>query len=193
MPAMSEVYIPRSKTPRTHTPKPAPGRLEILRSWLNTAPRKGQRDLLTGAPDLERWLARHELLPVGIRVTVDEHLRGVEIRDALHALASGDPKGPSRVDQVFRGLTYEVVFDGREGPRFVPKMAGVELAFGRLLGLFLDAEREGSWSRLRPCAACGRVFHDASNRGHRKWCTDRCGERVRTANARRRARYGPKR
>lgn len=190
---MAREKAPRSKKPRIATPRKAPGDLEILRSFLNTAPRDGHRDRLAAPEELKRFLAGHGWLAIGAPPSETEHRRGLEIRDALLALLRDDEDGPSRIRDVFRGLTYEVVFSDRGVPRFSPRAEGGELALSRLLGIFVDARRGGRWSRLQPCAECGVIFYDASNRRHRKWCTDRCGERVRGARARRRARFGPKR
>ena len=36
----------------------------------------------------------------------------------------------------------------------------------------------GAWPRLKVCGACGRVFYDGL-RGTAKWCSLRCGDRMR--------------
>ena len=170
-------------------PRTAPGDLRKLQDLLRTAPRGQRVDRLRTPAELTRWLTAQGLLSTGTEVTAEEHRRGVELRDALLAVLRHGSRAAGRLEEAGRSARFQVVFDDRGMPRYVPATRGVERAFATLLAIHLEARRGGSWARLKECPECGDVFYDVSNNRIGKWCTDRCGERVRGAKARRRRRY----
>lgn len=170
-------------------PRKAPEDLGILHDLVRTAPHGKRADRLAQPADLARWLIAHGLLPADAEVTTSEHRRGVALRDALTVLVRQGPRAVSRIEEVSRSVRFQLVFDDRGMPRYVPSSQGADRAFATLLTMYAEARRQGSWRRLKSCQECGRIFYDVSNNRIGKWCTDRCGERVRGAKARRRRRY----
>lgn len=139
--------------------------------------------------ELTRWLIAQGLLPTGAEVTVEEHRRGVELRDALLTHVRQGRRAAGRIEEVGRSARFQIVFDDRGMPGYVPAAQGFERAFAALLAIHVEAQRQGSWGRLKQCPECGDIFYDISNNRIGKWCTDRCGERVRGAQTRRRQKY----
>jgi predicted RNA-binding Zn ribbon-like protein len=172
-------------------PRTAPGDLRILQDLLRTTPRGKRADLLKTPTELTRWLTAQGLLPTGTEVTAEEHRRGVELRDALLAHVRHGRRAVGRLEEVSRTTRFQIVVDDRGMPRYVPAAQGFERAFATLLAMHVEARRQGSWGRLKECPECGDVFYDISNNRIGKWCTDRCGERVRGAKARSRRKYSP--
>ena len=61
-----------------------------------------------------------------------------------------------------------------------PRAGGVDGALGRLLVTIADAQREGTWPRLKACAAddCRYAFYDRSRNRSAVWCDMKvCGNR----------------
>lgn len=167
--------------------KTASGETETLRGFLNSAPH-GDRPETLGSPQaLARWMVSRGLLASGVELSKTQHRRALETRDALRGLLHGEAKAKTRFETVCGPLRYHIELDPRGIPRFRLVSEGpAERALGVLVGLFLEAQRTRRWKRLKPCQDCGEVFYDDSNNRTGKWCSHRCGERVRKANARRR-------
>ena len=68
------------------SPAAAPGRLELVRRFVNTRDIDRDTDAFETATDLERWLQDADLLPEGNRVRVGDVDRAVEVREALRAM-----------------------------------------------------------------------------------------------------------
>jgi len=160
--------------------------LETLRRFLNTVPREGRPDLLGSPEALARWLASQGLVPTGSELSDRQHRRALGLRAALLGHVQRDPEAQRRLETVCRDLRFELAFDDRDIPRFQPVSNGSERALGALVEIFVRARHARAWRRLKPCRECGRVFYDSSHNRVGKWCSDRCGDRVRAAKARRR-------
>ena len=62
-----------------------------------------------------------------------------------------------------------------------PRAGGVDGALGHLLVLIADAQRDGTWSRLKACPAedCQFAFYDRSRNRSAVWCDMKvCGNRA---------------
>src|SRR5690242_10470758 len=73
---------------------PAPGRLELVRQFVNTFDVDQQDEQLTGPERLAGWLAELGLQPAGERLGRADLERAVEVREALRALLAGNAGEP---------------------------------------------------------------------------------------------------
>ena len=178
---------------------PAPGVLEIVRSFVNTY----DADELTedlGSPDeLVGWLAGHELLGDAgpQRATAADLRRAIELREALRAhlrAHHGDPlrAGAAEVlDAAARRARLTVRFTGPDETALQPEASGVDGALGRLLAIVTAAIEDGTWRRLKVCPAddCQWAFYDESRNRSATWCDMKvCGNRAKVRGFRERAR-----
>jgi predicted RNA-binding Zn ribbon-like protein len=75
----------------------------------------------------------------------------------------------------------------------VPAGDAMERALGAVVAAVLDAERTGTWARLKACRkdSCGWVFFDHSRNRSSNWCSMTiCGNRTKTTLYRRRRTAG---
>jgi predicted RNA-binding Zn ribbon-like protein len=178
---------------------PAPGALEIVRSFVNTY----DADELTedlGSPDeLVGWLAGHELLSESgpQRATAADLRRAIELREALRAhlrAHHGDPlrAGAAEVlDAAARRARLTVRFTDVDVTALEPESGGVDGALGRLLAIVSAAIDDGTWRRLKVCPAddCQWAFYDESRNRSATWCDMKvCGNRAKVRGFRERAR-----
>jgi predicted RNA-binding Zn ribbon-like protein len=71
-------------------------------------------------------------------------------------------------------------FDAHGHAVVQPRAGGVDGALGRLLVTIADAQRDGTWSRLKACPAddCQMAFYDRSRNHSAVWCDMKvCGNR----------------
>lgn len=65
-------------------------------------------------------------------------------------------------------------------------------ALGTLLGFVHEAQSAGTWPRFKACASgeCRAAFYDFSKGRLGKWCTKRCGDKIRARAFRKAERSG---
>ncbi len=172
---------------RSRRPSRAPGELEVFRSFLNTG---GAREELGSVEQLESWLAARQLLPAGLELTAKSRRRALAVRDGLRAVlalprgARPDPRLVTELGQTLGGLRFELLLDAAGRPRFEPVAdQGLDAPIATLMAI--AARCVESWPRFKVCGACDRFFYDASSRRNAKWCSKRCGDRVRARKYRR--------
>jgi hypothetical protein len=159
--------------PGGRTPAPAP--LDLIQDFVNTEIPEWQVDELASPSQLLAWLRERDLLEADALVGAEEFLLAGEVRAFARVplrLAAGD--------------------DGR--PRLVASGEGVERALGTLLVIAHEAEREGTWPRMKACRkeSCGWLFYDYSRNRSGSWCSmSICGNRVKTRRYRERKRSSP--
>ncbi len=191
----------------------APGDLEIVQRFVNTLDIESGTDELDSPAGLGRWLAGRGLLapqaaggqvrPGDVPVSPSFLKAAVALREALrgvlssHVLAPGAPDGAQvrtaaaelrKIAGTLR-IRIEVGDDGRVAP--VPAGAGVKAALTRIVLIVAEAERAGTWSRLKACSAsdCRWAFYDRSPTRSGCWCSMRiCGSRAKSRAYRRRPR-----
>ncbi|BCI53424.1 hypothetical protein NIIDNTM18_27020 [Mycolicibacterium litorale] len=179
--------------------RPAPAPLDRVQALVNTIDIEIAQDRFALVEDARPWLVEQHLLDAGVPLTEDglAHVRAV--REALRALlvhnTGGPPPGAGHLD-----VLREVAAAGRVRAE-IDDHGAVELrAVGpsldeRLAGLLVvirDAQRDGTWSRLKACANddCRWVFWDQSRNRGGSWCDMAvCGNRLKNRDfrARRRA------
>jgi len=65
---------------------PAPGELEQVREFVNTWDAEDDVEKVRGPAELRDWLAEHDLIEAGARVTAADHRHAIEVREALRAM-----------------------------------------------------------------------------------------------------------
>jgi predicted RNA-binding Zn ribbon-like protein len=164
---------------------PAPGDLRIVQRLVNTADHEHGTDELATPEALATWLTRHGLLAKGTKLTqtdLDWARDAREaLRDALAANNGGDPaKAAARLDRIAARSPVVVRFSADCKSRLEPGSDDVDGALGRIFAIVALAQVDGSWARLRACAAaeCRAAFYDPSKSRTGKWCSmRRCGNR----------------
>jgi predicted RNA-binding Zn ribbon-like protein len=174
---------------------PAPGSLESVRAFINTMDIENGTDEISSPPALGAWLAEHGLIARGRRVTGQDHVLAVELREALRDLLEANtddlvpPDATARLDRIAMSVPLRVVFTGQ--PRLEPEPAGPAPALGRILANVYDAMSDGSWQRLKVCRndECRWAFYDSSRNRSSAWCSMAvCGNRMKGRAFRRRQR-----
>src|ERR1700674_2945803 len=173
---------------------PAPGRLELLRTYLNTVDLESGDDEFTSPERLSAWLGERGLVSRGTAlaqadlsaaITFRETLRDVLEPSAGHAESAG---AIARLDKIAAGVPLRVQMGAT--PRLEPgEAAGIEPAIGRLLAIIYESVTEGTWQRLKVCRSdtCRWAFYDSSRNRSGAWCTMAvCGNRQKGRTFRRR-------
>jgi predicted RNA-binding Zn ribbon-like protein len=168
--------------------EPAPGDLELVRAFVNTRDVEDGSDELESPAALDAWLAAHELLGEGAGARPADLKRAVAVREALRALLLANNGGPAPGEAAIAALTdaaraarLAVAFDGRGTARLAPAAEGPPAALGSLLAIVAAAQAEGTWPRLKACAAadCRWAFYDRSRNRSALWCSMQvCGNRA---------------
>jgi predicted RNA-binding Zn ribbon-like protein len=174
--------------------KPAPMPLLLVQSFVNTWEGDSGLDLLSEAKPALRWLASAGLLAAGRGVDVDELSRARAVREGIRALLvhSGGGPAPTKVelrplDQLARDARLHVALDRRGLVEFHSEGTGGRIELSRLLLVIRDAQKDGTWWRLKAChnSACLWAFYDRSHAGLGAWCDMAvCGNRVKNRNLR---------
>ena len=174
---------------------PAPGDLELVRSFINTWDAEDDVERLSGPAELRDWLAEHDLIDPSARVTAADHRHAVEVREALRAMLMAnagldlDPAAAGTLDAAARRARLSVHFDDHGHVHVEPEAAGASGALGRLLALVAAAQDEGTWTRLKACLAddCQWAYYDKSRNRSAVWCDmASCGNRQKVRSYRER-------
>lgn len=175
--------------------QPAPGGLETIRAFVNTLDVEDAEDDLATPDALVAWLAEHGLMEPQAATRADLR-RAVALREAFREILLGhhggyetDPAAAVTLEETARRSRLEIRFgpDGTARPE--PARGGVDGALGRLLAIAADAQREGTWQRLKSCPAddCRWAFYDRSRNRSAVWCNMAiCGNRAKVRSYRER-------
>jgi predicted RNA-binding Zn ribbon-like protein len=187
---MAESYDIRAKV------SVAPGRLELVRQFLNTRDVENEADELETSRGAHRWLVSHGLLRRNEGVSDPDRIGLIELREGLRALAlahNGFPLSPEelvRLNRQAANASIGAVFHSSDDVQLDRAKGNVHDAVSALLAIVCDAIREGTWSRLKSCQnveTCGWAFYDASRNRVGTWCSMAvCGNRAKTRAYRRR-------
>lgn len=166
----------------------APGRLEVVRAFVNTRNIEDGTDALATSADLAEWLAARHLAPPGLRLDAAAVQAATELREALRTLLRAHngaalETAPS-VDVLNRasvraGLRPVMAPDGSVGYR-VTRDGGIG-ALGVIVAIVYASEGQGLWTRLKACSAdaCQWAYYDDSRNRASRWCDMQvCGNRA---------------
>lgn len=181
-----------------HETRPAPAPLDRVQALINTVDMEIAQDRLARVGDARPWLIAQRLLGADAPLAERELVRLRDFREALRALlvenAGGPPADADDLavlrDVAAAGYTRAVIGDnGEVGLRAVGDTLVERL--GELLVIVRDAQRDGSWGRLKACANddCRWVFYDRSRNRGGSWCDMAvCGNRLKNRDFRARHR-----
>jgi predicted RNA-binding Zn ribbon-like protein len=182
---------PRTIPPSEEGP-PAPGELELVRSFINTRELDPDREELTDPAALDAWLASRGL-PVLEPATAEDLERALTFREALRSLAlanSGgelDPEAVAQLRAASGEATLRAWVDDDGAMAIAPSCDGVDALIARILSAVATAQETGEWQRLKVCTSneCLWAFYDRSRNRSRHWCSmDVCGNRAKTRSYR---------
>ncbi len=179
--------------------KPAPDPLGRIQALVNTVERPGGADRLARLDDARPWLIATELVAPDIDVTSEDLALVRDVREGFRSLLIHNAGGVAPTADALTKLREvaaagvaraDVGDDGQVRSQAVGDTLAARL--GALLFIVRDAQRDGSWSRLKACGndECGWAFYDRSRNHGGTWCEmSSCGNKLKNRDfrARRRA------
>jgi predicted RNA-binding Zn ribbon-like protein len=172
----------------------APGDLALIERFINTADRAAGTDQLIDTAGLAGWVESTGLPGAGEELDDADRRRVVELREALRELLAGGDAAPEAVAALERAgsdAPLVVAFGADGSARLAPAGTGASAVIAALLAIVARAQADGTWSRLKACAAesCGWAFYDRSRNRSRSWCSmSVCGNRAKARSFRARQR-----
>ena len=183
-----------------------PADLRLVEEFLNTLDVRSFRrhgldhvggDALPTPAALSRWLAGHGLVSRSARASTAELRIAHDLRTALRDAVTReqlDDQAFRRVNAVLTTMPVHVELAADGELRLAGSAGAVPRALADLLAIAVRHSADGSWRRLRACAApdCRWVFYDDSRSGAGRWCSmASCGNRAKTARYRARRGAAP--
>jgi predicted RNA-binding Zn ribbon-like protein len=179
----------------------APGALELVREFVNTADLMANQDELDTAAALVRWLAARGLVAGTTRATPADVRSAIDLREALRSIllahTDGEP-APAAAWEVVDGTSerarLRVRFSSDGAAALEPDASGIDCGLGRLLAIVHDAIAHGAWPRMKACRddECLWAFYDHTKNRSGSWCTmQSCGNRAKARAYRERNRHEP--
>ena len=165
----------------------APGTLELVREFVNTADLEGEEEEFASPAGLARWLRAHDLLEPDAEVGEKDLERALAVREALRAQLRAnngferDPQAVATLHEAANRAEIALSFDESGASRLEPRTSGADGAIGRLLTIVHEAEHDGTWKRLKACPwdTCHWAFYDNTKNASGVWCTmEVCGNRA---------------
>ena len=177
--------------------KPAPDPLIRVQELVNTVELPEGPDRLADPADACPWLVANGLLTSDAELQASdlELLRGV--RGALRAMLVHNAGGPvpttelAPLREVASDGTARADFDDRGEVVLTTAGDSVSARLVELLLIIRDAQRDGSWARLKACGngECQWAFYDRSRNHGGTWCEmSSCGNKLKNREFRARKR-----
>jgi predicted RNA-binding Zn ribbon-like protein len=178
--------------------KPAPDPLGRVQALVNTIEMPEGRDRLADPDEARSWLVAHGLLQPDSEIGADELELVRKVREGLRAMlvhnAGGPPPTASAVAPL-REVAHAATARAElaESGDIVLSATGDGVS-GRLVELLLvirDAQRDGTWARLKACGndECQWAFYDRSRNHGGTWCDmSTCGNKLKNRDFRARKR-----
>ncbi|MGW0227650.1 CGNR zinc finger domain-containing protein [Actinopolymorpha singaporensis] len=166
-----------------------PPPVELLPAFVNTYDVDlAEPEQLPDPAALTAWLRSQGLIADGTPPAADDdvalaHELRAGLRQAMRQHHDGDlTTVVPELERAAARLPLRVIFTGT-APSLAPAGTGVTAALAALVAAVATAEAEGSWQRLKLCAAedCEWAFLDSSKNRSRHWCSmGSCGNRQKT-------------
>jgi predicted RNA-binding Zn ribbon-like protein len=177
--------------------KPAPDPLIRVQELVNTVELPEGPDRLADPADARPWLMAKGLLTSDAELQASdlELLRGV--RGALRAMLVHNAGGPAPTTElaplrkVASESTARADFDDRGAVVLSTAGDSVSARVVELLLIIRDAQRDGTWARLKACGngECQWAFYDRSRNHGGTWCEmSSCGNKLKNREFRARKR-----
>jgi predicted RNA-binding Zn ribbon-like protein len=175
----------------------APGKLDLVRQFINTAEVETGEDELADPKAAQTWFRERGLIGARDRLEVGDLARVHALREALRRLLADRERGRVEADTIRSlnalptGALMRVSFDAAGEPHLEPVASGLDRALAHLLAIIERAAVDGTWERLKVCAddGCLWAFYDHSKNRSRSWCSmEVCGNRHKAREYRRRHR-----
>jgi predicted RNA-binding Zn ribbon-like protein len=175
----------------------APGPLDVIRRFVNTYDLEDHTDRVGTPEELGAWLREEGLWTGREKISAEEVRHAAEVRGAIRELLLThigrplDPAAPKKLDAAARRAGLGVRFHPDGGSAVEPEAKGVDGAMGQMLAIIASAMADGSWERLKACAAddCHWAFYDHTRNRSGRWCSMAvCGNRAKVERFRERAR-----
>jgi predicted RNA-binding Zn ribbon-like protein len=164
-----------------------PHELDLVVDFVNTRDIESATDELATPAVLTAWLRRRRLLDASARVGPTELRQAHELREALRTvLIAHNGSSPGGVQSVALGEVavrggLSVGFAADGAVHLAPRADGFAGALARLLVPIAHACGDGTWKRVKACAAedCQWAFYDRSRNRSGRWCDMAvCGNRT---------------
>jgi len=179
-------------------PKSAPGRLDLVRLFLNTWDLEAQTDAWTTPEATSLWLTEQDIVS-GAVIPPDDLHRLRAFREALRDFVQHGAELPvesralmeREMERCFLRMTF--CGEHRDDVRITPRRDNVEGAIAWMMILIREAQLEGTWPRLKICREhiCRWSFYDSSKNGSSQWCSmQSCGNRAKARRYRARKAAG---
>jgi predicted RNA-binding Zn ribbon-like protein len=177
--------------------KPAPMPLLLIQAFVNTWDGDHGSDLLLDPASGRDWLARAGLWSAERTPEPAELHLARTVREGIRAILIANSGGPGPAPGELRPLR-DVAEDGQvvlgvgPGGQLSLSTSPAELPGPDLLALLLvirDAQRDGTWLRLKACGNpdCRWAFYDRSHSRVGAWCNmASCGNRIKNRRLRER-------
>jgi predicted RNA-binding Zn ribbon-like protein len=182
--------------------KPAPEPLVLVQTLVNTVELPDGSDRLADPTDARPWLVDNNLLAPRAELT-DTDLDLVRaVREALRAMlvhnAGGAPPNKTALGvlhTVAEGGTARADLGDDGKVRLSAPGDSVPERLVELLLIIRDAQRDGTWERLKACAndECQWAFYDRSRNHGGTWCEmAACGNKLKNRAVRARTKAAPR-
>jgi predicted RNA-binding Zn ribbon-like protein len=174
----------------------APGKLELVRQFVNTRDLWKQIDWIDTTERLAGWLTRQGFLAEASPLTDKDVRRMQAFREALRAMLLAHTARRQSPDAAatFNETASSLSLLPRATPSGIGLVSadeGLEFFLGSIVVAVVEAELQGTWRRLKACANenCHTGMYDRTKNQTRIWCNaSTCGARIRARSYRRRRR-----
>jgi predicted RNA-binding Zn ribbon-like protein len=186
--------LPTWVPPDEHKPAPAP-LLLLVQSFVNTRDLDAGTDLLADTDAANEWLHQSGLLVSDTTAGAQELRTARDAREGIRVLLAQNSGAPAPaasdlqpLEAVTRISRLQLTISSAGLIQLNPGCDG-QLADGllRLLLIIRDAQRDGTWQRLKICGNhdCRWAFYDRSHSRRGAWCDmASCGNLIKNRNLR---------